>query len=439
MSEKAHDLLIRGVASAKAKQADEARFFLEWVIRTESSLEQRADAFFWLGEISEDPEEKRAHLLEALGCRPNHYQAQRSLAILDGRLDAQDIIDPDKPPAPLSDQGRETKAQRFVCPQCGGRMTFSPDGRSLNCDYCAQRQSIAGNTQDKGTNIASQDFTIAMATAKGHHHPVATHTFECQACGAVFLLAPETASLKCAYCTSVYVVEQTETRQLLPPESLIPFNITEAKARQTLVAWFKQQRLPDDIQMAAPLGLYFPAWLFTISGPLPWDCQVPDNNDMNDPGPLDGWKTHSGIELVAQDNILVSASAKVPDEWISRLDHYNFDQLMKYDPAFLANWPAESYQITLADASLEARSMILDRAQVAVKAKIPAIHKDLHVDSKDLMVESFNLILLPLWLSNFRYEHKRYPIIVNGQTGKAWGRKPGGGVRKWLASLFKDE
>ena len=105
MSEKARDLLVRGVASAKAKQADEVRFFLEWVIRTESSLEQRADAFFWLGEISEDPEEKRAHLLEALGCRPNHYQAQRSLAVLDGRLDPQDIIDPDKPPAPLSVPG----------------------------------------------------------------------------------------------------------------------------------------------------------------------------------------------------------------------------------------------------------------------------------------------------------------------------------------------
>ena len=54
MSDSARSLLVRGIAAAKAKDVDEARFFLEWLILTECTYEQRADALFWLSEISED-------------------------------------------------------------------------------------------------------------------------------------------------------------------------------------------------------------------------------------------------------------------------------------------------------------------------------------------------------------------------------------------------
>ena len=439
MSDSSRSLLVRGIAAAKAKELDEARFFLEWLLLTECTFEQRAGALFWLSEISEDVKKKRAYLDEVLELRPNHYAAQRSLAILDGRLDPQDIIDPNKPPPPPTDQQTGAQAQRFVCPQCGGRLTYSPDGSSLTCEYCAQRRTVAGTHQETRSNLPGQDFTIAMATAKGHSRPVATRTFECHACGAVFLLAPEMVSLTCPYCASVYVIEQAETRQLLPPEGVIPFSIPESIVRRIMIAWFKQQRLPANIRLDPPRGLYFPAWIFTISGPLPWNSLIPDNNDFDTPYAMDGWKTHSGMELVAQDDILVPGSQTVPEKWSDRFCHYDLDQLVPYDPAYLADWPAESYQINLSDASLEARSMVLEQARSAVKNKIPAFHKNLYLDSKDLMVETFKLILLPVWISHCRVDQKNYPIMINGQTGKVWGRKAGGGVIKWFSSLFKDE
>lgn len=439
MSDSARSLLVRGIAAAKAKDVDEARFFLEWLILTECTSEQRADALFWLSEISEDVKQKRAYLDEVLGLRPNYYAAQRSLAVLDGRLDPQEIIDPNKPPAPTTDQQADVQSQRFVCPQCGGRLTYSPDGSSLTCDYCAQGRAVAGSNQETRNNLPGQDFIIAMATAKGHSHPVSTRTFECHACGAVFLLAPEMVSLTCSYCASVYVIEQAETHQLLPPESIIPFSIDESRARQIMIAWSKHQRLPANTRLEPPRGLYFPAWKFTISGPLPWNSLIPDNNDFDIPDAMDGWKTHSGMELVAQDDILVPGSQTLPENWFDNFCQYDLDQLVPYDPAYLADWPAESYQISLSDASLEARAMVLEHARSAVKDKIPAFHKNLYLDSKDLMVETFKLILLPLWISHFRVDQKHYPLLINGQTGKVWGRKAGGGVIKWFSSLFKDE
>jgi len=439
MSDSARSLLVRGIAAAKAKDVDEARFFLEWLILTECTYEQRADALFWLSEISENIQQKRAYLDEVLELRPNHYAAQRSLAVMDGRLDPQEIIDPNKPAAPAIDQQTGAQAQRFVCPQCGGRLTYSPDGQSLTCEYCTQRRAVAGSDRGTENNLPGQDFIIAMATVKGHSHPVSTRTFECHACSAVFLLAPEMVSLTCPYCAAVYVIEQAETQQLLPPESIIPFSIPESRARQIMVAWVKRTRLPANHRLEPPRGLYFPAWNFSISGPLPWKSLIPDDNDFGTPDALDGWKTQSGMELVAQEDILVSGSQTVPENWSNRLRHYDLDQLVPYDPAYLADWPAESYQISLSDASLEARSMVLEQARSAVKNKIPSFHKNLFLDSKDLMVETFKLILLPLWISHYHVDHKHFPLMINGQTGKVWVRKPGGGVIKWFSSLFKDE
>ena len=59
MSDSARDLLVRGIAAAKAQDTDQARFYLEWVLRTDASREQKIKAWLWLSEVSEDPDEKR--------------------------------------------------------------------------------------------------------------------------------------------------------------------------------------------------------------------------------------------------------------------------------------------------------------------------------------------------------------------------------------------
>jgi hypothetical protein len=42
------DLLTRGIAAAKAGNREEARFYLEWVLITEATEEQRLQAWLWL-------------------------------------------------------------------------------------------------------------------------------------------------------------------------------------------------------------------------------------------------------------------------------------------------------------------------------------------------------------------------------------------------------
>lgn len=38
--------------------------------------------------------------------------------------------------------------------------------------------------------------------------------------------------------------------------------------------------------------------------------------------------------------------------------------------------------------------------------------------------QSYKHILLPLWVCSYLYKNKRYHFLVNGQTGKNYGKKP---------------
>src|SRR5512136_2805057 len=142
MSETARELLVRGVAAAKTGQArdrEEARFYLEWVLRSDDATsDQKASAWLWLSQIEDDTGKKRDCLENVLAWDPANTLARRGLAILDGRLKAEDIVDPNKPIEPMKPDAapQPSAVRRYVCPKCGGRMSYLAEQRSLVCDYC---------------------------------------------------------------------------------------------------------------------------------------------------------------------------------------------------------------------------------------------------------------------------------------------------------------
>ncbi len=135
------DLLRNGIIEAKAGNKDTARRYLDRALYMSSDHDVMAETWFWISQITDDPVEKRKALENCLSNDLQHARARRALAILDGKLKPDEIVDPDHlPPAP---EGlRQSNSQRFMCPKCGGRMAFAPDGQSLVCEYCARSQTL---------------------------------------------------------------------------------------------------------------------------------------------------------------------------------------------------------------------------------------------------------------------------------------------------------
>ncbi len=451
MSAGAHDLLTRGMAAARANQKDEARFYLERVTHSDGTGQQKAQAWLWLSGVVDDPAEKRDCLEEVLIRDPSNRMARRGLAILEGRLDPAEIIDPDRQAAaPQPASPRPAQAQRLVCETCGGKLAFAPDGQTLRCEYCDRQQQSLGATMSEGATVQELDFTVALATAKGHSRPVSMHAFTCEGCGAAFVLAPDVLSVNCSYCGSAHVVELSETRELIPPEGVIPFAVAREEAQQAFRQWLVKKKMRK-AKIAPVRGLYLPAWTFDMTGEITWRCYTYRDEASVDVGGIPislGSSGRSrklvkqdGVHLVYEDDLLVLASTKMSTKLFKKeVDKFLLGDVAPYNHAYLADWPAEVYQISVSDASLTARSKMLKKARdlvdIRLGARLDNFH-DLQLNTSGVTVDSFKLILLPFWTARYRLQEKTYHVVVNGQTGKVRAERPRNVLQKFFDGIFE--
>ena len=427
----ARSLLSLGIAAAKAGDMDEAYYYLERVIIGRAAPNEQARAWLWLSQVGDDPADKRECLEQVLAIEPTNGSARRGLALLEGRLRPEDVVDPDQLEQVVPAEPVETPAEIFRCQRCNGRMNYTPDGTALTCEFCGQQQPLGQDgepiAQDGrfGQGPWEQDFVATLAQAQGHVQPVAFRTFTCHNCAVDFVLPPQSLSLTCAYCDAVYVTETAETSDLLPPQALIPFTLSQPKAEQILRRWFKKEGLSP--RWLSPVtGLYLPVWTFDIGGQMGWRGLVRRG---------DSWVPASGNRYLFHDDVLVPATEKLPAGFSHWLDEFDLSQLVAYDARYLADWPAERYQLPLSDASLRGRRQVLQyyrrHPQEITRDQFV---RDLRLQATEVIIESFKLILLPIYLAHYRLpdDEDIYDVLINGQNGMVRAERPEGVIgRLW--------
>jgi ribosomal protein S27AE len=425
------ELLRQGVAAAKAAEMDEAFYYLSWVLRTDANEKQQAQAWLWLSEVYDKPTDKRDCLEQVLAFEPTNGLARRGLALLDGRLQAQDIIDPNKISQTVREAPEQTEAEQFACPQCAGKLQYSTDGSQLRCGFCGYEQAVGAavakpKTSQFGEGAFEQDFTTALAQAKGHLAPVQMRTFQCNGCAVEFVLAPEAISMTCPYCDSVYVTETAASHELIPPHALIPFRVSLDQAEKAIRAWLSEQAM-ERPSLSPIVGIYLPLWTFDVGGEIRWGGQVKKG---------DNWVPISGSHLAFSNDLRLPASGKLDGELSKGFASFDLDGLVAYDNRYLADWPAERHTIPLADASIQARKQVLQDLRRNPQRLTVDDVRSLRLGSLGLVVESFKLALLPCWLAHYKVDGETFALLVNGQMGGVVGKRPSRGVRGFFAKLF---
>lgn len=437
MSDDVRDLIIRGTAAAKAKDKEQARFFLEWAARhEEADRDQRATAWLWLSEISDDPAEKRRCLENVLAHDMRNPLARRGLAILEGRLKPEDVIQPDQRIRRLKPQEtRSPDVRRYVCAKCGGRMSLDTRRHMLRCDYCGQQMTEYDALM---SDSLEQDFFAAMPTAKAHRWELpAKRSLACQGCGATFILPAGHISGQCPFCKSPHVVEAVANAELIQPEGFVPFQIDDERALQNVRQWLKQQRFrPSDLDTRSatisPRGIYLPFWTFDVGGEVKWHCMVVEGY-----GRSARLVPRSDTYVIMYNDVLVPATHSLPADLLGGLSDFDTSKnLAPYSTELLSDRPAEVYQVPLANASLVARQRALAKAQTRIKQNFSQSVRDVNVASAGLGIDSYKLVLLPVWITGYHYKKRGYPLLVNGQTGSVSGSVPRSRVQNALAWLL---
>lgn len=433
----AESLLHAGILEAKAGQKGTARRYLERAINTSREHAVLSEAWYWLSAITDDPAGKRSALENCLSFDMRHARARRELAILDGKLDAREIINPDALPAVSTDPAQAT-ADRFMCPQCGAKMVFAPDGISLICEPCTHSQVL----QSQG-EARERDFLVVMATARGHGLPVSTQVFHCKGCGAEFILLPEVISTTCAYCDSPHVVSLESSRELLQPEGIIPQAFDRERAARLLAGWVEKMGLKQQGNLDLPRGIYLPIWTFDIGGAIAYRG---DKYELDEGfGKRSQKVVHVDSEYpVHIDDLPVPASHKAASQLVHLLPTFELRATRPYDPRYLANWAAKVYDVPMADASLDARSQAYKQLKQRLPGDIAALF-NLTTSSAMLAIESFKLVLVPVWITELSFDGQKLLVLINGQNGIVQGdltpklkSMPKNGLFHWLEELLDD-
>jgi hypothetical protein len=432
------DLLKSGIIEAKSGHKESARRYLDRALYISNDHEVLAEGWFWMSEVLDDKVEKRKALENCLANDLQHARARRSLAVLDGKLKAEEIINPDRLPAPQAGL-HAAEAERFVCPKCGGRMSFAPDGQSLACEYCSRNQKFS---LTQPGSASEKDFIIAMATARGHGKPLREQVFHCEGCGCEFILPPDQISSTCVYCGSPHVVDWESEEELLAPDGIIPHMFDQEHARKILQEWMQANQIKPEKSVGFSRGVYLPLWTFDLGGMIDYTGERVDDSEIQlDNRRLKMVRVSDGYPVQMND-IPIPASRKLSAVFLRLIPSFELKGVKPYDPRYLANWPAEVYDIPMAEASLDARAQTLKHYQRDLPNLLAPINL-LSTSSAKMTVESFRLNLLPVWITELSFGGREHLVLINGQNGTVASdlpekKKESNGWMDWLKDLIEE-
>jgi len=383
-----------------------------------------SDAWLWLSATTDDPAEQRKYLEWAIAAEPGNAQARRGLALLTGQLNEEELLPAGQDVAPRRPSEPEVAELRrsFDCPQCGGRLRFEPEIVDLRCAHCGFVETVEEVALEDGAHPL--DFTLP--TARGHRWAEAERLFTCRQCGAATSLPVGAQSTDCPFCGNAALVRAPEEAELIAPHGLLPMALDAAHAHRAAKEWLGSGWLaPENLtQLVRGKHLrpaYVPFWVFEAVLTVKWRAEVAEGDGRNR---RQAWRT--GERTLFFTDRLVPGLRALPADLLKQLPKFDLKKLLVFRPEYLADWPAAAYDLSLADASLNAREAMVQEATRELRHKAVPGHevRNLEVATATFSGELYKLVLLPLWIGSYQYGNRLYRVLINGQTGAVAGERP---------------
>jgi DNA-directed RNA polymerase subunit RPC12/RpoP len=353
----------------------------------------------------------------------------------------------------------EEKTIKFPCRKCGAEMDFDAEHGRLSCAYCGHTAPIPVSEDE----IKEYDLDAALAEMLEAPQEMGygenKRSIKCESCGAVNTVDANLISTECAFCGSNQVVAQEQVAQVVKPESLLPFQVEQAKAVVLFRGWLGRGFFrPNPVKKiakdaAAKLqGVYLPFWTFDAYTSSWWRADAgyyyyeEESYWATDEGGKRvqrtrqvqrvRWEPASGSLPLSFDDVLVPATSSVDQDMIERIYPFDTKALVAYDPGFLSGWGAEAYTTDLKEGWAIGQEIIHGEVRLACSRQVPGdTQRNLQVDTafSDM---TYKHVLFPVWIASYRYKDKIYHFLINGQTGEVQGEAPISWIKVALVVIF---
>ncbi|HRG00963.1 MAG TPA: hypothetical protein PKZ75_07595 [Bacteroidia bacterium] len=325
------------------------------------------------------------------------------------------------------------------CKDCGANLKYLPGTPYLNCDYCGAKNEIAVEK----TEIIENDFE-SFLNEKAHLEDKQTiSTVKCSNCAASTTLKPNVTSCNCPYCDTPLVIQNASTSSIIKPSYLLPFKIDRKKSTELFInwaggLWFAPNKIKEYAQHSADKlnGIYMPYWTYdsdTVTGYsgmrgvyyyVTETYKDSEGKTQTRQVRRTNWFPASGTVYNNFDDVLIVSSKSLPEKLANDLEPWDLHDLTAYNDNFLSGFVTESYQIDLKEGFEKAKDRMQDRITSSVRVDIGGDEQQIISMNTAYNDITFKHILLPVWLSSYRYKDKVYRFLVNARTGEVQGERP---------------
>lgn len=325
-----------------------------------------------------------------------------------------------------------------ACINCGAELKYKPGTTTITCEYCGHKEQISLETT-KFEELELYPYLKSMGNQKNSEEISILH---CKNCGANQHVEENYKSLHCVYCSMPLIREDARSEEWILPGAVLPFQIDQNASYAIFKKWVNNLWwAPNKLKKASldpqfTKGLYLPYWTFDAQlaanytgqrGEYYYETQSyrdKDGNRKTRQVRKTRWYPASGTVSGFVDDTLIQASKQRAGRVPSSIARWDLKKLQPFHSGFLSGFVTEKYTIPLKEGHNASR----DKAQqIATSWAASDIGGDTQrVTSIDMTLaeETFKHILLPVYVSSYRYNGKEYHFFVNGETGALSGKRP---------------
>jgi predicted RNA-binding Zn-ribbon protein involved in translation (DUF1610 family) len=342
-----------------------------------------------------------------------------------------------------------TAQDQRSCSQCGAGIVFSPGTTRLTCPYCGTQNTI----EHEPFEVKEFDLAAYIDHAAFNRDLITKKTVSCKGCGAKHELGEHKISGTCPFCGLGLVLDHPSESVVHQPQMLLPFKKDRKEAGRALKRWIGGRWFAPNALKKAPadterfIGMYLPYWTYDAQTFSRYKGERGDDYTVrrNRTGP-DGkrrsvmetktrWSLVEGRVQRHFNDVLVCATRSLPGPMLQQLEPWPLEELVPYQKGYLRGFQTETYQVTLDDGLEVAKQRMAPYINEDIRRHIGGDHQRIQAVETTYADVTFKHVLMPVWVSAYRFRGKTYRFLVSAQTGEVQGERPWSILKIALALL----
>jgi ribosomal protein S27E len=329
-------------------------------------------------------------------------------------------------------------------------MEFDPATGGMKCRFCGHTEAVPAQA---GVQIAPHGLDEFLAKGGAWQAgSISTQALQvtCSGCGAEVVFEPPEVAGTCSFCGADIVAQPKAADPLIAPDGVLPAKVpkenAQAQVREWLQSrWFAPNALKKMARQEGISGVYLPFWDYDADtasqyrgerGQYYYESET--YTEQDDQGRTvqrtrqvqrTAWYPAAGAVSRQFEDVLIAATKSVTENRLDALQPWDVERLCPYEPAYLAGFKAQRYQVELTEGFEHAKGVMRGVIEQDVRRAIGGDEQRILSVDTQYANTAFRHLLLPVWIGAYRFQNRVFQVVVNARTGEVQGERPFSAVK----------